>query len=127
MVTPIFLNDQFNADDIAQILDTNAKVQYFKYVVLIYCSLEEIQVGNVEMDLMISREKKGTVLICLLTLLLTISFVVIFTFNVSVSFSRPLRKLVNHVSTIVTTNTQQKALMLKALSELKNLEKITQF
>lgn len=127
MVTPIFLNDQFNADDIAQILDTNAKIQYFKYVVLIYCSLEEIQVGNVEMDLMISREKKGTVLICLLTLLLTISFVVIFTFNVSVSFSRPLRKLVNHVSTIVTTNTQQKALMLKALSELKNLEKITQF
>lgn len=96
-------------------------------MVLIYCSLEEIQVGNVEMDLMISREKKGTVLICLLTLLLTISFVVIFTFNVSVSFSRPLRKLVNHVSTIVTTNTQQKALMLKALSELKNLEKITQF
>lgn len=55
MITPVFLYDYFIPDDISSIFDTDAEIQNFKYVLIVYSLIEEIYVGNTEMDQLISR------------------------------------------------------------------------
>ncbi|EAS04733.2 transmembrane protein, putative (macronuclear) [Tetrahymena thermophila SB210] len=120
LVSPILLNNTFDANDITQYLQTGVyDVQNNSYfVILLYGEKDQMYEVISKIESLAQSQKYITKLICVITSFVTIILVYVATYIVSVKVDRPLKLIINILKKLNNSVTLQQNVLLRIKDQL---------